>query len=196
MKRSSIALAFVCLLPLSAPAVRAQVDAAVAGCEACHGPGGVSRMSDVPTIAGISALVLEDAIYAYREGDRNCNAEGASALNMCAAAEALDEDTIGALADHYSALPFEAAAQETDPAKAAQGRAIHEQSCEICHSDGGSDPSNDTSILAGQHIDYLRHAMSEYQAGERPQPRAMEARMSPLGPDDIDALAHFYGSQQ
>jgi cytochrome c553 len=36
--------------------------------------------------------------------------------------------------------------------------------------------------------------MTEYQAGERPQPRPMEMTMTPLSAADIDALAHYYGS--
>ena len=196
MKPATAALVALAVGILSSATARAQIDNIIPTCEACHGPDGISQISDVPTIAGISALVIEDALYAYREGDRQCGTDGGSQLNMCAPAQTLDESLIGAIADHYAGLTFAAVAQDVDAARAAQGKSIHERDCEICHIQGGSDPSDDTSILAGQHMDYLRHALTEYRAGERPQPRAMEARMSPLSDADIDALVHYYASAQ
>jgi len=191
------------LIPLLSPFARADVAAVLPACNGCHGPDGVSQLTDVPTIAGISALVLEDAIYAYREGDRVCptvphpGGDGSQPqMNMCVHANGLAEEDISGVAEHYAALPFVAAAQQTDADKAAQGRQIHDRECEICHSKGGSDPADDASILAGQHMGYLRQALTEYHAGARPQPRPMEAKVTALSPADIDALVNFYGSQQ
>lgn len=186
-------LAGLSLLGLQSSVIYGQIESVAPSCEACHGPDGVSRMNDVPTIAGISALVLEDAIYAYREGDRSCES---LPLNMCDPANALSEDLIADVAEHYAALSFVAAQQEIDAAKAAQGKAIHDRDCEICHTHAGSDPSEDTSVLAGQHMGYLRHALTEYQAGARPQPRPMEAKVTALSAADLDALVHFYASQR
>jgi sulfide dehydrogenase cytochrome subunit len=196
MKQSLCHFAAVTLVWLLSPTVQAQIDGLTPGCEACHGPNGISLMNDVPTIAGISELVLEDAIYAYREGDRSCKDSGGASLTMCAPAAALEEADITAVAEHYAGLPFAAADQEADAAKAAQGKAIHDRDCEICHSQGGTDPEDDASILGGQHMGYLRHALTEYQAGARPQPRPMEAKVSSLSAADIDALVHFYASQR
>ncbi len=196
MKQALHAVASLSLFALLSPVARAQLDALIPGCEACHGPDGVSQMNDVPTIAGISALVLDDAIHAYREGDRSCESTTGSPLKMCGPANALSEDIIAGIAEHYAGLPFVAAEQETDAAKVAQGKVIHDRDCEICHRRGGTDPADDAGILGGQHMGYLQHVLTEYQMGARPQPRPMEAKMAPLSAADIDALVHFYGSHR
>jgi sulfide dehydrogenase cytochrome subunit len=191
--KHSVSAAF---LLISVPLLgRADVATEVVGCNACHGPDGVSQQTDVPTIAGISAIVIEDAIYAYRDGDRGCSAVTyGGGIDACTQKNALSENDISGLAEHYAALSFVAAEQDTDAGMAAQGKAIHDRYCEICHSQGGANPDDDAGILAGQQMGYLRKVMTEYQAGERPQPRPMEMTMTPLSAADIDALAHYYGS--
>jgi len=177
--------------------LQAQTPAAVPLCNACHGPNGVSPLPTVPTIAGLSALVLENALVDYREGNRSCDASVTQQpINMCAPVASLADADIAAIARYYAALPFVAAAQPADAAKAALGKAIHDRDCEICHSQGGSDAADDTSILAGQRMDYLRLALVQYQAGVRMQPRPMAATTAALSPADIDALVHFYASRQ
>ncbi len=194
MRHSGAAAFWLISLPLLS---HADVAREVVGCNACHGPDGVSQRTDTPTIAGISAIVIEDAIFAYREGDRNCSAvDFGPAFDACTQKNALSEEDIAGLAEHYAALSFIAAKQETDAGMAARGKAIHDRDCEICHSDGGANPDDNAGILAGQQMGYLRQVMTEYQAGERPQPRPMEMTMTPLSAADIDALAHYYGSLQ
>jgi sulfide dehydrogenase cytochrome subunit len=117
-------------------------------------------------------------------------------MNMCVHANGLAEEDVSAVADYYAALPFVPAEQETDAGKAAEGKAIHDRECEICHSQGGSDPGDDASILAGQRMDYLHVALTEYRAGERPQPRPMEAKVGALSETDVDALVNYYGSRR
>jgi len=181
----------------------ADVASVLPACNACHGPNGISQLTDVPTIAGISAIVLEDALYAYREGDRPCPSAphppahpGAPGMDMCVHANGLAEEDVSGVAEHFAALPFPAATQETDASLVAMGQAIHNRDCEICHSDGGSNPLDDASILAGQQMGYLRHVMTEYRSGDRPQPRAMQAKIGALSEADIEALTHYYGSLQ
>lgn len=187
---------------LGSPA-HADVATAVPVCNACHGPDGVSRLTDVPTIAGISSIVAEDALYAYREGDRACPAApyppehpSAPGMDMCVHANGLAEKDVAGVAQYYAALPFVRARQQTDAEMAAQGKAIHDRDCEICHSRGGGNPGDDASILAGQQMGYLRHVLTEYQASGRPQPRAMETALNALSATDIEALTHYYGSLQ
>jgi sulfide dehydrogenase cytochrome subunit len=141
--------------------------------------------------------VIENALIDYREGGRSCE-PGATQqpINMCAPANGLATADLAAIAEYYAALPFVAASQQTDAAKAALGKAIHDRDCEICHSEGGGNPADDASVLAGQRMDYLRFTLVEYQAGARLQPRPMAATTAALSPADIDALVHFYASQQ
>ena len=43
---------------------------------------------------------------------------------------------------------------------------------------------------------YMRGAFEQYAAGERPQDKKMKEKMDPLSADDVEALLHYYASQQ
>ena len=115
---------------------------------------------------------------------------------MCDIAADLTDDQVEAIADHYSALPFVPAKQDFDAALADAGKALHEENCKRCHSDGGSNPDDEASILAGQWMGYLESTFAEYVAGDREQPEKMKEKLDLLSPDDITALVHYYASQQ
>jgi sulfide dehydrogenase cytochrome subunit len=158
-------------------------------CAGCHGEDGRGTDADTPIIAGIPAIVQEDAIFAYIDGDRNCG----SKPMMCKAVAKLTEDQVVELAEHFSAMPFVPAGEEFDPALAERGEKIHAESCAICHAAG--DPSEaEASILHGQRMGYLRYALQQYVAGERLQAPAMEKKTSGLSEDDIEALLNYYAS--
>jgi sulfide dehydrogenase cytochrome subunit len=173
----------------------------IESCEGCHGENGVSKWTDIPTIAGISGIVHEDALFLYRDGERPCDKvkyptdESKPATSMCEVAEDLSDDQIQEIAAHYAALPFVAAEQETDADKVALGKKIHEEACEKCHTDGGSDPSEDASILAGQQMGYLRTSFKQFAEG-RPQPKKMVRKLEGLSDQEIEALVQYYASQQ
>ena len=160
-------------------------------CTGCHGEDGKGTEADIPIIAGIPAVVQEDAMYAYADGDRNCG----SKPMMCKSAERLTEDQIVELAAHFAAMPYTAAGEEFDSALAATGKTIHDKNCAICH--GDDDPGDaEASILHGQRKEYLRHVLQEYAAGERNQLPAMQKKTSALSSDDIEALLNYYASYQ
>jgi len=165
------------------------------GCEGCHGANGVSQMPTVPTIGGISAGVHADTLIMYRDGVLPCTGAPLRTA-MCGSVAALGDEAIEEVANHFAALPFVPAKQKFDADKAASGEAVHKQSCEICHTNGGSDPAADASILAGQWMEYLRIVIGEYAAGEREQSPVMEGMIKQLTADQIEALLHFYASQQ
>jgi sulfide dehydrogenase cytochrome subunit len=192
------------MLGIGITAVNAQsLDELVGSCNDCHGDNGISQWEDVPTIAGISDFVQSDALYLYRDGERPCmdseyrqGDTARAATNMCQVAKGLSDDQIEALATHYAELPFAPAKQSFDAAKAAAGKAIHDRDCERCHVKGGADPGEDASILAGQWMGYLATTFKEYASGDRQQPEKMKQKMDPLSEADIQALLHYYASQQ
>jgi sulfide dehydrogenase cytochrome subunit len=173
------------------------------GCNDCHGDQGVSQWTDVPTIAGLAEFVHADALYIYRDKERPC---GASAYrqgdtsrpetDMCAIAAQLSDDDIDALAAAYAELPYVPAKQDFDAALAATGKAIHDKSCDRCHSKGGTDPEDEAGMLGGQHLGYLRKTFEEYAAESRYQPEKMQEAMSQLSADDVEALLNYYASIQ
>lgn len=188
---------------LSAPGMAGEFKALVESCSGCHGDNGASEWSDVPTIAGIDAFVHSEALYIYRDEARPCAKSKyrkgdtqRPATSMCEIASELDDETIEALAGHFAALPFVPAKQSFDLALAANGKIIHERDCARCHSDGGSNPDDEASILAGQWMDYLRATFAEYASGDREQLDKMKEKMDPLSEADTEALLHFYASQQ
>lgn len=173
-------------------------------CNECHGNGGVSTEPDVPIIAGMSAFVLEDYLLTYQDDARPCHeAEYRSgdttrpATTMCAIAKELSREEITSIAAHYAAQEFVPAKQDFDPALAAQGDGIHRRDCEKCHTDDASNPDDDAGIMAGQWMPYLRRVFEDYMGGERPFIETkMQDKFEALSAEEMEALIHFYASQQ
>ncbi len=188
---------------LCGPALSAEVDSIIEKCNDCHGDQGASLWNDVPTIAGIDAYVHSEALYIYRDKGRPCvkskyrqGDTSRSETSMCEIAAKLSDDMIESLAGRYAALPFVPARQDFDAALAAAGKLVHDRDCARCHSDGGANPDDEASILAGQWMAYLRNTFAEYAAGKREQPDKMQVKMDSLSNKDVEALLHYYASQQ
>jgi len=160
------------------------------GCVGCHGADGVSSpMPDVPIIAGIDAIVQEDALFAYRDGGRECWPPGI----MCQISAALSDDDIVELAAHFAEMPYKPAGEAFDAALAAEGEQIHNKDCGMCHGMDGQDIP-EASLLRGQKKAYLSAVMKEYAAGKREQLAPMEATISALTPEQTEAILHYYAS--
>lgn len=183
--------------------VQADVESIATDCNGCHGDDGVSRWSDVPTIAGLAEFVHADALFVYKDGDRPCAASeyrqgdtGKAAKSMCEVAAALSDDEIESIAAHYAALPYVKAVQDFDASLVDAGKALHDQHCDRCHADAGMDPEDEAGMLGGQWMGYLRQTFAEYNSGERDQLEKMKEKMDLLSADDVEALLHYYASQQ
>ena len=186
------------------PLASAGIEETVKDCDSCHGDGGVSTESDVPTIGGVSPFVLEEYMLEFREAARPCRESKyrsgdleRPATDMCAVAKALSETEITELADYYSGKEFVPAKQEFDAALAAEGSKIHRRDCEKCHSDGGSLAEDDAGMLAGQWMPYLEQVFADYKAGDREMMEdKMKDKIDALDAASITALIHYYGSLQ
>ncbi|MDJ0758206.1 MAG: c-type cytochrome [Woeseiaceae bacterium] len=190
------------LMSLS-PLASAGIEGLMAECNDCHGDDGVSQWTDVPTIAGLSVLVHEDALYIYADDARPCAKSeyrqgdtSRPAKTMCEIAAELSEDEIAEVAEAYAALPYVRAKQEFDADLAAAGKVVHDKQCDKCHSDEGTNPEDEAGMLGGQMMGYLRQSFEEYAAGTREQPKKMKEKMDLLSDDDVEALVHYYGSVQ
>ena len=157
----------------------------------------------MPTIAGIPFDVHSNELFIFRDGDRPCTESefrqgdtSRAATTMCDVTADLSDDEIDEIAAYYDEKPFVAAKQEFDADKAAAGKAIHEAECDRCHSDGGTNVDDLASILGGQWAGYLKDTFAEYRSGEREQPKKMAEKLNPLSDADIEALVHYYASQQ
>jgi sulfide dehydrogenase cytochrome subunit len=179
------------------------VDALMKGCNDCHGPGGVSQASDIPSLAGFPEFVHSDALYIYRDEERPCAESkyrhgdtSRAAISMCAVAAKLSDDDIDALAAAYAELPYVKIKQDFDATLAAAGEAIHNEHCDKCHSEAGTNPDDEAGMMGGQPMDYLRSSFKEFVADTRSQPKKMKEKMDMLSEADYEALAHYYGSIQ
>jgi len=188
---------------LATPAVAVELSALVKQCEDCHDNNGVSLSEEVPTIAGISAPVHGDYLLAYQDKSRPCRSskfrhgdKSRPETDMCAISAKLSPAEIKAVTEHFAARPFVAAKQSTDAAKAAEGKKLHTRDCAKCHTNAGREPADDASILGGQHLKYLQQALGDYKAGKREQPKKMAEKLNKWTDAELEAVAHYYASQQ
>jgi sulfide dehydrogenase cytochrome subunit len=192
------------ILALGIPALAsADLDALMQNCNGCHGDGGVSQSSDVPTIAGLAEFVHIDALFFYQDEARPCAESeyrhgdtSRAATTMCAIAADLSEADIEELAAAYAELPYVKAKQEFDASLAAAGKALHDADCDRCHSEEGTNPEDEAGMLGGQQMGYLRDTFAQYMDGSREQPKKMQEKLDAMSADDIEALVHYYGSVQ
>jgi sulfide dehydrogenase cytochrome subunit len=172
-------------------------------CADCHGKDGASTQPDVPIIGGLSALALEEDLFAFRDGVRPCRTTSYRAgvpdrptTDMCRISADLSDDEIVQIAAFYAAKAFVPASEQLDSDNVTRGEKIHKElGCVLCHGKGGSDPADDAGILAGQWTDYLTTALVDFRTGKRWIPKNMETKFRNLTDQDIEALAHFYGSE-
>lgn len=76
------------------------------------------------------------------------------------------------------------------------GKAKAAQVCATCHGPDGNKPSAaDQPILAGQHYDYLVHALTDYKVGRRNNP-IMKGFAAQLSKQDIEDLAAWFSRQK
>ncbi len=115
---------------------------------------------------------------------------------MCAVAAKLSDDDIDALAAAYAELPYVKMKQDFDATLAAAGKAIHDEHCDKCHSEAGTNPDDEAGMMGGQPMGYLRSSFKEFAADARWQPKKMKEKMDMLSEADFEALAHYYGSIQ
>lgn len=161
-------------------------------CAGCHGTDGSSVGPSIPSIAGMEPERFIDAMLDYRKGERQSTI-------MTRLAKGYTDAEIEGMAQFFAAQPLVRYPQEHDPIKAFRGEDIHKASCEQCHGDGGR-AADKGGYLAGQWMPYLSFSMQDYEDGLRPQRKKMMRKVRSVlqehGQEGIEALIHFYGSQQ
>lgn len=160
-------------------------------CAGCHGTNGTSAGPSMPTIAGMPETYLLETMKKFKSGERPSSIMGRLA-------KAYSDDELKLVADFFAKHPFGRTAQDTDPAKVAIGKQIHEQRCKKCHIDNGKD-AEDGGIVGGQWKEYLAISMNEFRSGKRPMPKKMAEKMegeNKLTPAEVEAIIHFYASQK
>lgn len=184
---------FVLPLLLATTPLLAAEDALEA-CFGCHGADGMGKADPmIPVIAGMPAAHIEEAIYAYVDGARQCTREPL----MCETVAALTEAEVSAASEYFASQVRNYNLEEYDKELAAKGAILHERHCGACHV-----PPHDEDVdyaigipLHGQRPDYIRYAISAYFGGKRePLLETMAHEIRQLDPDDFNALVNYYSS--
>jgi sulfide dehydrogenase cytochrome subunit len=198
LKISSLAL----VLGMAGTALASDIGELATGCDGCHGAQGASVDSDVPTIGGQSPEYIDDTLHAFQVWGRPCIKSAYRSgdtsrpkIDMCKIAGSLSDEDITALSSHYGELPFVPARQEFDASQVAAGSALHEQSCESCHEQGGRVAGRGPR-LAGQWLPYLKATLKYVPTGEHMVPPMMERGLGKFSAEEIDSMMNYYASQQ
>jgi sulfide dehydrogenase cytochrome subunit len=176
------------------PSAQAMADT----CAGCHGTDGKSVGPATPNLAGMSEVYFIDSMLAFQALPKDAtHAEDARpATIMNRIAKGYTEEQIESMATYFASLPVHKAKVPHDPAKAEAGAAIYEDTCGNCHDKGGSLPSDDAGILAGQWLPYLQYSIADFQSGHRYMPKKMSRALEPLSEAEIESVLHFFASQQ
>lgn len=161
-------------------------------CAGCHGTNGSSVGPASPTIAGISNEYFIETMAAYKKDER-------PATIMNRIAKGYTDEEIKLMAGFFSSQKAIRLTQTFDDKQASTGKKLHKKYCEKCHENGGSSSEDDAGILAGQWQPYLRFTMEDFNSGDRSMEKKMKKKMDALntehGDKGIDALIHYYASQ-
>jgi cytochrome c553 len=154
-------------------------------CLGCHGIEGYRNAYPsyrVPKLGGQKAAYLLAALQGYRDGTREH-------ATMQAQASSMSDADMQDLAAYFSSI-----ADETVAAGGSDAPGIEAAStCVACHGQNGISVSPNWPTLAGQHQDYLKHALNQYRDGTRKN--AVMAQMAaPLTDEDVKVLARYYAS--
>ncbi len=152
-------------------------------CLGCHGIDGYRNAYPsyrVPKLGGQKAAYLATAIQGYRDGAREHP-------TMKAQASSLSDQQIEDLAAYLASV-----GNSTVAAGGSDTAGIEAMvTCVACHGQNGISVSPTWPTLAGQHEDYLVHALNQYRDGTRTD-TVMSQMAATLSDDDVELLANFF----
>lgn len=152
-------------------------------CLGCHGVDGYRNAYPsyrVPRLGGQKSAYLVAAIKGYREGTR-------AHPTMTAQASSLSDQQIEDVAAYLASLGGDTVAAGGSAAPGLE----ETTTCIACHGQNGISLSPTWPTLAGQHEDYLVHALNQYRDGTRKDP-VMAPMAATLSDSDVELLAKYY----
>ena len=155
-------------------------------CANCHGDNGISKIPDVPNLAGQNPAYLLEQIRKFGAGERKDPF-------MQGLIKAMKDDERLQVAAYFASMGVPAG--RADAAAVARGRDLYGKLCARCHGEGAH--GNETiPRLAGQQAEYLKKSISRYRdnTGERIYP-LMQIATAGLKSDEIAALGAFLSVQ-
>lgn len=163
-----------------------------ATCAGCHGYQGASTGPATPSLAGMSAVYISDSMKAYKSGER-------PSTIMTRLAKGYDDEDFDKMGQYFSSQKIHMANQSSG-SKSKLGAKIHDKGCEKCHSENGTEPSDDSGFLAGQWSLYLKYSMEDVMEGHRDTGKKMmkkvESAHKKYGDEMVPALLDYYASKK
>lgn len=154
-------------------------------CLGCHGIEGYRNAYPsyrVPKLGGQKASYLIIALTGYRDGTR-------AHPTMHAQASSLSDQEIEDVAAYFASIGGETVAAGGDSGAILEAAAT----CSACHGQNGIGLSPAWPTLAGQHRDYLQHALTQYRDGTRTDP-TMSPMAATLSDADVVLLAKYFST--
>jgi len=179
-------LSLACAILASPAAAQGNVERGAKLAYTCLGCHGIESYRNaypsyrVPKLGGQKAAYILAALQGYRDGTRQHP-------TMQAQASSLSDEEMQDLAAYLSGI-----ANETVAAGGSETAGIEAAStCIACHGQNGISVSPNWPTLAGQHQDYLKHALNQYRDGTRKNP-VMAQMAAPLTDADVAVLVRYY----
>lgn len=161
-------------------------------CEDCHGADGVSKMPEVPHLAGQRPAYLYLELKGYQAGNRGNNNPMNDVVKF------LSDDALTKVAAYFASLdPAPSPAVPPGPGKpdAVQaGKTVAMAACAGCHGNTGVSQIPATPSLAGLDPKYMAEAMKAYKNGQRKND-TMKAMLASVSERAVTNIALFYGLQ-
>ena len=136
----------------------------------------------MPKLGGQKAAYLVAAIKGYRDGGR-------VEPTMKEQASGMTDTDINDVVAYISTLGSET----VNAGGFANGSLDAAAMCSVCHGRNGISISPGWPTLAGQHEDYLVHALNQYRDGKRKE-ATMTQTAATLTDTEIKRLARYYSS--
>lgn len=160
-------------------------------CTGCHGiPGywNANPAYHVPKLGGQNADYIEVALQGYRRGTRGHE-------TMHAQASSLSDQDIADVAAFFAGFEGTAAPGRTTASEEMiEAGRTKAATCVACHGPEGIAAAPQWPNLAGQHENYLLHAIRQYKSGARVD-MVMNPMAAPLDEQSIEELAAFFASR-
>lgn len=151
-------------------------------CVNCHGDSGISKIPEVPNLAGQNPAYLLEQIRKFGSGERKDQF-------MQGLIKVLKDEERVQIALYFGSQA--APSGKADPVQAARGKELFAKLCVRCH---GETARGDATIarLAGQQIPYLVTSITRYRdnTGVRNN-QLMSIATSSLKNEDIKAIANY-----
>lgn len=151
-------------------------------CLNCHGDNGISKIPEVPNLAGQNPAYLLEQIRKFGSGERKDQF-------MQGLIKVLKDEERVQIALFYGSQTVPPS--KADPALAARGKELFTKLCVRCHGDAAR---GDMTIprLAGQQIPYIVSSVTRYRdnTGQRNN-QLMSIATSSLKNEDIKAIANY-----